>query len=399
MNSVQQIYLNDKDLSYRWSQVKEDFWGDVKRETKEALKRLLETTMEVQVQDLVGCDKWEHVDYRRTYRNGYRPRSLMTSFGYINNIRVPRIREGSIKFKCLPEYKRRAKDVDTLILEMFLSGVSTRKVTGVLDPLYGPGTISASGVSRITKTLNSYVNRYHSRRLNDEYVYLIVDGVYFNVKNPVLKNRRCVLVAYGIKTNGIRELIDFQIAPHGEAQSAWERFLWGLYYRGFEGRSLRLIIRDGCKALKNALYTVFPTVDQQHCWAHKLRNVSNRLPRKLQKPCISEARKIYNAKDRKSAIRSFKHWFKVWNPIVPEAVKCLCDDFDYLFNFFDEPKSMWVKLRTTNAIERSFREVRRRTRPISCFQNSDSVHRIIYAIFYKLNKNWENKPLKITHYS
>ena len=395
MNSVAQIYFNDKDLAQRWSEVKEDYWGDIKKETQIALKRLLETSMEIQVQDLIGCNKGEHYEYRKTYRNGYRPRSIMSSFGYIANIQVPRLREGLVRFNCLQRYKRRSPDVDKMILEMFLNGVSTRKVSEVLDPLYGAGTISAGGVSKITKILNYRVDKYHGRVLTDDYIYLIADGVYFNVKNPIWKKRRCVLVVYGIKSSGARELIDFQLAPHGESQSAWEKLLFGLYYRGMEGKNLRLIVRDGNKGLKNAISTVFPTVNQQPCWAHKLRNVSNKVPKKLQAICINEARDIYTADSYDDALRIFKRWAKVWNLIAPDAVKCLNEDIFDMLNFFNEPKSMWIKLRTTNIIERSFREVRRRTRPMSCFQNSDSVQRIVYAVFFRLNKSWEFKPLKI----
>jgi putative transposase len=259
--------------------------------------------------------------------------------------------------------------------------------------------ISSSSVSEITKSLNVQVNKYHARRLVDDYVYLIADGVYFNVKNPVWKKRRCVLVVYGIKSNGTRELIDFELAPHGESQIAWERFLYRLYNRGLEGNSLRLIVRDGNKGLKNALANVFLNAPQQPCWAHKLRNVSNKLPRKLQSLCINQARDIYNASDSKTALKTFKSWAKTWQPIAPKAVTCLNEDIFDLLNFFNEPEHMWKKLRTSNIIERCFREVRRRTRPMSCFQNSESVQRIIYAIFYRQNKIWENKTLKLLHNS
>ena len=260
--------------------------------------------------------------------------------------------------------------------------------------------LSASTISEITKSLNDQVNKYHKRRLLDDYTYLIADGVYLNVKNPVWGKRRCVLVVYGIKANGIRELIDFELAPKGESELAWQNFLYSLYYRGLEGKLLRLIARDGNKGLKNALATVFPYVPQQPCWAHKLRNVANKLPKKLQPLCLTQARDIYNASDYKTALKSFRYWAKTWQPIAPDAVDCLNNDILDLLNFFKEPKSMWKKLRTSNIIERCFREVRRRTRTMSCFNNQDSVQRIIFAIFYRQNKLWENKPLKeITHSS
>ena len=396
-NIVPELEFTDKYLSERWSRVKEDFWGDLKEEQLRALKRLLETSMEIEVQDLIGARKWEHRSPGSIYRNGCRYRSILSSFGYLANIKVPRIRSGTIDFRCIDAYARRAPDVDRTVLEMFLNGVSTRKVSEVFEPLFGLHSISATAVSKITKSLNNIVNKHHARKLSDDYLYLIADGIYFNIKNPVEKKRRCVLVVYGINSTGKRELIDFHLASHGESQAAWELFLNRLYHRGLEGKHLRLIVRDGNGGLKNALSTVFPMVAQQPCWAHKLRNVSNKLHKHTQASCISQAREIYNADNYESALKLFRCWAKNWHIAEPSAVKCLIADIDDLLNFFKEPEHLWKKLRTTNIIERCFREVRRRTRPMSCFQNNDSVHRIIYAIFNKLNKSWESKPLKITH--
>lgn len=398
MSTVAQLYLNDKDFDLRWDSVSQDFEGYLKQGTQRMIKRLIETSMELEVQDLIG-PKWAHSYQRTAYRNGYRSRSLLSSFGYLADIKVPRLRSGNLSFRCFKRYKQRSSDVDAMVLKMFLAGVSTRRVKEVFVPLLGSNSISASTVSTITKTLTDQVNKYHTRHLCDDYVYLFVDGVYFNVKNPVWKKRRCTLVAYGITANGIRELIDFELAPNGESESSWERFLYRLYHRGLHGSHLRLLVRDGNKGLKNALASVFPAVPQQPCWAHKLRNVANKLPRKLQNLCINQARDIYNAPDAKTALKIFKTWAKTWKPLAPNAVLCLNEDIFDLLNFFNEPKHLWIKLRTTNIIERSFREVRRRTRPMSCFQNQDSVQRIIFAIFYRQNNLWENKPLKITHLS
>ncbi|MBU0951955.1 MAG: transposase [Elusimicrobia bacterium] len=233
-NIVQELeftdkYLFEQYLFERWSQVKEDFWGDLKLEQERALKRLLETSMEIEVQDLIGCGKWGHNKVRPIFRNGFRYRSLLSTYEHLANIKVPRIRSGRMNFSCIAAYSRRAPDVDHTILEMFLNGVSTRKVSEVLEPLFGMRAISAAGVSRITKSLNNIVNKHHARSLSDDYIYLIADGVYFNVKNPILKKRRCVLVVYGIKSTGKRELIDFQLASHGESQQAWELFFNRLY--------------------------------------------------------------------------------------------------------------------------------------------------------------------------
>jgi len=397
MSSLAQLYLNDKDLAVRWSNITEDFTGELKKEAQIALRKLITTSTEIQVQDLIGSDKWQHNYQRTAYRHGYRSRGLLTSFGYLANIRVPRVSSGKLSFKCFKAYKQRSSDVDELVLKMFLAGVSTRRVKEVLEPLLGTNCISASSVSQITKSLNEQVNKYHARKLADDYLYLIADGVYFNVRNPINKHRRCVMVVYGIKSNGVRELIDFELAPHGEGEVSWEHFLNRLYHRGLKGNSIKLVSRDGNKGLKNALATVFPNANQQPCWAHKLRNVANKLPKSLQNTCINQARDIYNAGSYHEALKNYNCWAKTWNPVQPDAVQCLNDDILDLLNFFKEPKHLWIKLRTSNVIERCFREVRRRTRPMSCFNNQDSIQRIIYAIFYRQNKIWENKPLKLLH--
>ena len=205
------------------------------------------------------------------------------------------------------------------------------------------------------------------------------------------------MVVYGITSNGTRELIDFEIAPHGEGEIPWEHFLNRLYHRGLKGDNLRLVIRDGNKGLKNAFATVFPNANQQPCWAHKLRNVANKLPKSLQEACMNQARDIYTADSYREALKNYHLWAKTWNPIQPRAVECLAEDIYDLLNFFKEPKHLWVKLRTSNIIERCFREVRRRTRPMSCFNNHDSIQRIIYAIFFRQNAIWKNAPLKLQH--
>jgi len=395
MSNVAELEFTDKDLSERWSQVKEDFWGDLKAQTCRALKNLLESTMEVEINDLIGATRWKHLSPRPTFRNGYYFRNLLTTMGLITLLKVPRIRDGNLKkkFKVLPRYVQRSSDVDKGVLEMFLAGVSTRRVEEVLAPMMGKPTLSAGTVSKITKVLDQEVQKFHGRKLSDDYLYLVLDGIYLKTKSPIHSKRRCFLVAYGIKADGTRELIDFKMTRKGESQIAWESFLVSLKNRGLEGNHLKLVVLDGNKGLWNAIDLVWLNVPRQRCWAHKLRNVANKIPHKLQGSCMIEASKIYKAESKEEALRAFKHWAKVWGGIVPDAVKCLEEDFEEMITFFDCPKELWIKLRTTNVIERVFREVRRRTRPISCFQNRESVERIIFAIFHRQNNLWKEDPL------
>lgn len=244
MNSVQELYFTDKDLAARLAEVKEDFWGDLKRETLIGVKRLLETSMEIQVQDIISARRWEHAPGRRGFRNGSYERALWTSFGCIDGLKVPRLRTATPEKRFIARYERRTREINELVMKMFLSGVSTRRVKEVLSPLYGKGVISSTLVSEITKALDAEVSRYHSRLIEDNYIAVILDGIYLKAKSPIKSRWRCVLVAYGIKEDGTRELIDYKMAHKGESQIAWECFLTSLYNRGFKGMSLKIAVME-----------------------------------------------------------------------------------------------------------------------------------------------------------
>ena len=386
--------LVDQTLSERWSRVQTDFWKDLQPETVRAVKKVIETRLEVEVQDLIGAPRWKRRREARVHRNGRYERTLLTSCGWIRKLQVPRVRYQKIHWKTLAAYRRRSPDVDAAVQAIFIGGVSTRGIQEVIAPLMGAGQISASTVSRITRGLDGLVRRYHQRPLEDRYRYLMLDGVYLQAKSPIQGRRRCVLVAYGMRRDGVRELIDFQMA-YAESQSAWETFLTRLRLRGLEGSGLELAIIDGNLGLWNAIDLVWPGLPRQRCWAHKLRNVANYVPRRLQRACTNQARQIYDAASYGKAIQAFKDWKAVWNPIVPKAVRCLELDLEALLTVYRvAPAPLWKKLRTTNLIERMFREVRRRTRPMSCFQNTASVERILFAIFRRQNARWEKQPLR-----
>lgn len=390
--------LTELTLDDYWKEVKgeDDWWGDLKGQTQRLVKRLMEAVMEEEILEQLGVDRYRRSHLRGGYRNGYRQRSLLTEFGLLEEIRVPRDRAGLFQPHVFERYQRRQAHVNQMVREMFLQGVSTRKVQEVLKPLLTAG-ISAQSVSRITRSLDAEVRRFHQSPLLDYYLYLLLDGITLRVKSAGGVNKRLVLCAYGITPSGKREFISFRQAP-AESEAQWEAFLRDLYNRGLTGKQLQLVSTDGCPGLHRALDIVYPYVTRQHCWAHKLRNVAARLPRRLQDECLKEAKCIYQTETRREAIHRFREWSIRWKPFVPGVVNCLNQDIDALLNFLSCPREHWKKIRTTNAIERAFREVRRRTRPMSCFQNPASVDRIVYGVISHLNKKWEEKPLfEFTH--
>jgi transposase-like protein len=395
---VQVKDLTEFKVSDLWREVKdeEDWWGDLKEESLRVVRRLMESAMEEELLEQLRAGRYRRSRLRRGYRNGYRQRDLLTEMGMLEHLRVPRDREGQYQPTIIPRYQRRQEKVNGMVREMFLQGVSTRKVEAVLKPLLD-SPLSAQSVSRIARSLDLEVKRYQKGPLADHYRYLLLDGIVLRVKGAAGVKKRLVLCAYGVTGQGQREMINFRQGT-AESEAQWESFLQDLYHRGVRGEQLRLVITDGCPGLHRALDTVYPYVPRQRCWAHKLRNVAAKLRRRDQEECLGQAKKIYQAGTRREAVARFREWRKQWREVAPKAVQCLEEDLEELLPFLECPQAHWRKVRTTNAIERAFREVRRRTRPMSCFQNEASVDRIIFGVINYLNQTWKDKPLKeFTH--
>lgn len=368
-----------------------DFWEAQEEAVRDYRRRFIEGALEAERTMLIGCRDHERSSERKDYRNGYWRRWITLKEGRLE-VRMPRIRGMAYESGVIPRYKRRAKEVDAALLKIFLYGASTRLAGEALRPLLGEA-VSAQTISNIAKSLDEEVRRYHGRRLEDRYLYLFLDGIVLKKKTGFGARKRAVLTAYGIRVDGRRELIDFMVT-NAESERRWWQFLNGLYRRGLIGEALGLVITDGNPGLENAVDLIYPFVKRQRCWAHKLRNVANCLKKKDLDRCMKEAGAIYKADSRKEAEEAYDKWAAKWRLIAPKAVRCLEKDLEEMLNFYSCPKEIRVKVRTTNVIERAFREVRRRTRPMSCFNHDQSIERIVYAVMNRLNEQWGKQPLK-----
>ena len=355
------------------------------------LKRFLEQALEVERDLHLGFSSYTRGVAKEDSRNGYYERDIELAVGIVESLRVPRTRKNSFRSKLIRRYKRRQATVEKVVREMFTRGISTRQVGEVLTPLLGIEP-SASAVSNMAKMLDEEVRSFKKRPLGDDWLYLILDGVTMKVKEAPRAKKKLVLVAYGVRPNGIRQVISFQVA-RAESQGCWEAMLNDLVKRGLIGENLAMIATDGGAGLLAALEVVYPYVPKQRCWAHKLRNVSNHCRKRHEEGCISGARRIYLSDTRRDAIAAFKEWCEDWIDKEPNAVECLERDIESMLTFFSLPEKHRKMMRTTNILERIFREVRRRTRPMSCFNNEDSVNRIIFAVFSRFNRQWEPRPL------
>lgn len=330
-------------------------------------------------------------------RNGSYRRHLLTELGDIE-LQVPRTRTFN-PIRILQRFARRAVQVERMILMAFVLGLSTRKVSRALLPVLGE-PISASTVSAVAKQLDAAVLVYHRRPLMDQYPVLILDGVVLKRRTGAGAQKRVVLVALGIREDGKKEIIDFRQAS-SESQSAWEGFLNSLYDRGLIGSKLKLILTDGGSGLKAALPLVYGLVPIQRCWAHKTRNVLNQVKKIDQSAVKKDLHRISHAKNEIGAKRGAKQFIVKWQEHYPKAVACLLSDLPELLTFFKTDLPLRAEaLRTTNAIERRFREVRRRTRPMGTFSDTTSIDRILFAVFTYENHQQETAtPFLLTQNS
>jgi len=392
--SCRYLYLTERDVRQRWNEVKteETFWSSLSYRVKKMTKLLVEAALREERREYLNACSYERTEERIDYRNGSYTRDLLTSFGLISGIEVPRCRRKGFTSRVLPRYTTREERVTRVLKEMCVVGVSRRRAKDVTEPLLG-SEVSPGTLSHIFAELDHEVRAFHRRRLKDEYVYLFLDGIYVSIKGALRASKRPVLVAYGVKTDGIRELLHFKLS-RSESRTEWEAFLNSLYRRGLVGEALKLVVTDGCKGLKAALDTVYPYPERQLCWAHKMRNVANYLPKKYREECLTQARLIYQASSKREAVRRFREWESAWQGVALKAVKCIERDLERLVSFFDFPEEHWKKIRTTNAIERALREVRRRTYATGCFAHPESCERTIYAVVAHMNRKWRERALK-----
>jgi transposase-like protein len=340
-----------------------------------ALRQLLEERMQARVQGYLERSVRQGVEDRR---NGAYRRWLLTAMGAVQ-LCVPRTRRFSAQL-VVEAYGRREREVDRLILAAFVLGLSTRKVGEALLAILGE-RVSATTVSRVAQQLDAAVSAFHHRPLANRYRALLLDGVVLANRSGRGVVRRPVLVAMGITNDGRKEILDFVLA-RGESQAAWEAFLNDLFRRGLTGEGVTIAVCDGGAGLLAALPLVYPKVRVQRCWAHKVRNVLDKVKLADRETVKRSLNRISNADDRTEARRHARAFVDRWQRRYPAAVRCLWMDIDDLLAFFVFDDPTWRKAtRTTNAIERRFREVRRRTRPMGVMADPASIERILFAIF------------------
>lgn len=365
---------------------------EVRQMAREALSKVLSTKMEDYIDRYLSEARDGELEDRR---NGYYGRRFLTEMGDVF-VEIPRTRLTSAA-AVLKRYGRRSPEVDRAILSCFLLGCSTRKVAQVLLPMLGE-PVSSMTVSRIAKTLDDSVSAFHKRPLHFRYKAIVLDGVVLSRKTGAGAIKRPVLTALGLREDGKKEVLDWRLCS-SESQADWERFLTDLYRRGLTEAQMEILVVDGGKGALAALQTVYPNVPVQRCWAHKARNILDKVRNADRDNAKRDLRKIYQAVHVVNARKAARRFADKWAVPYPAAVRCLQTDLDDLLAFFRFSDSTWRRLtRTTNAIERRFREVRRRTRPMGVFSDRTSMDRILFAVFTYENQQQGVPPIfLVTH--
>ncbi len=354
----------------------DDFQAFVRDTMRDFVRIALTTILEEEVTALIGAAPYEHTPIRRDRRNGTYTRDLDTSVGRIENLPVPRTRQGH-RTQLFERYQRRQPAVDQSIGEMFIRGVSTHGVGQVLEELAGVQP-SASSVSRVFHKLQDEFDAWKKRELAQRYVYCFADGTYFSV---IYQDEGCkmpILAVIGIRPDGTREVLGFSVGDR-ENQNAWEQLLDDLKGRHVE--QVDLWITDGNRAMLNAIDAKFPQAKRQRCIKHKMENVLSYVPQKQRDAVEPELKAIFYQESRAQAEQQFTAFCAKYDKTYGSAVECLQKDHETLLTFYTFPREHWKVIRTTNVIERLFLEVKKRSHKMSAaFRNEDSCLLMFYAV-------------------
>jgi len=351
---------------------------------REGVKILAEAIMELEVSQKTGADLHEHNPARATYRNGYRERKWDTRVGSVP-LGIPRLRDGSY-FPSLLEPRRRAEQaLLSVVQEAYVLGVSTRKVEALVQSL-GIAGISKSEVSRICGGLDEEVERWRHRPLLWRYPYLWLDATYIKVRDSGRVMSQAVIIAYGVRETGEREVIGLEVGP-GEDGAFWKEFLRSLVARGLSG--VMLVVSDAHIGLREAIAAVLTGASWQRCRVHFMRNALARVPRTAQAMVAATIRTIFAQPDGESTHLQLQRVANNLRPRFASVADQLEEAEEDLLAYTAFPREHWRQLYSTNPLERLNKEIKRRSNVVGIFPNQKSVIRLVGAVLIEQQDEWE----------
>lgn len=347
---------------------------------KETVQQILETEMT----EALGAAKGQRSPGRRGYRSGYYERSLVTRVGKLE-LRVPQDRDGHFSTELFERYSRVERAFVGALVEMYVQGVSTRKVKAVTEELCGH-EFSASAVSRLNVKLDETLRRFAERPLDEAYPYLILDARYERVREDGVVSKRAVLVAIGVNEDGRRCVLGVGLANR-ESRTSWKDFLTGLIERGLRG--VEYVVSDNHEGLKQAVVQALPGAVWQRCYVHFLRNAFDHLPRKHDDDCMTELRWIYDRRKLSEVRSDLAAWLKRWQAKYPKLCDWVEENIEETFTVYRLPVGHHKNMRSTNLLERFNEEIRRRTYVVRVFPNPDACLRLVRALAAEQHEEWQ----------
>jgi putative transposase len=347
------------------------------------LERIVQDVLEAEMDETVGAEKSERTGSRRGYRSGYYGRTLVTRVGKLE-LRVPQDRQGRFRTEVFERYQRSEKALVGTLAEMYVQGVSTRKVKEITEELCGH-EFSAATVSRMNQTLDEELNKFASRRLEEEYPYLVLDARYEKVREDGVIRSQAVQVAIGINREGRRCVLAVELANR-ESTTSWRDFLMKLKQRGLRG--VELVVTDDHAGLKQAVVEVLPEAAWQRCYVHFLRNALDYLPRKANDDCLVELRWLYDRHDVEQARQDLAAWLVKWQTKYPKMCSWVEANIEETFTFYRLPAEHHKHMKSTNMLERINEELKRRTLVVRIFPNAASCLRLVRALAVEIHEDW-----------
>jgi putative transposase len=351
-----------------------------------AIRLTLEMVLEEEVKALVGARRFERAGSRQDHRNGTFLRRLLTSLGQID-VAMPRTRENGSPTEVIGRYRRRSEEVDDMIVEAYVSGVSQRKMGDVTEALMGED-VSRSTVSRVAKRLDQAVEELRTQPIGGAHPYLYLDATFLDARWARKVESVSALVAYAVGPDGRRKLLGITLGSE-ESEASWGELLEQLLAQGLSG--VQLVIGDEHAGLVAALRRYLPEVRRQRCTVHLVRNVLAKVPHRLRKRVAREVGTIFQAPGLSEAKKRLTTVTTRWRKELPEAMAVLDRGFGAATQFYAFPEAHWTRLRTTNGLERLHGEIKRRIRAAGAFPDRASALRLITAVALRVTESWGSR--------
>jgi putative transposase len=367
----------------RWKEELKQLLAEDRDLLKGLVEEAVQQVLEAEMDEALHAEKGERTAGRLGYRSGHYSRTLVTRVGKIE-LRVPQDRQGRFRTEVFERYQRSEKALVAALMEMYLQGVSTRKVKAVTEELCGH-EFSSSTVSRMVQMLDEELHKFAQRRLEEPYPYLIVDARYEKVREDGTVRSQAVLIAIGINWEGRRNVLAVELASR-ESSSSWKQLLLGLRQRSLQG--VEFIVSDDHAGLRQAIQEVLPEAVWQRCYVHFLRNALDYLPRKADDDCLMELRWIYDRRNLEEARQDLATWLAKWSKRYPKLCSWVEDNIEETLSFYRLPRQHHRNLKSTNMLERLMEEIKRRTLVVRIFPNPTACLRLVRALTAEMHESW-----------